>query len=351
MSDFYFRQSVAEREVAMYVGLTRFGGWRSLIVVLVVAVIAVACGDDETGGASGDEAGGSADYEIAVVTGSKSDPFHQALGCGARAAAEELGVQINLQAPQEPTPTQQIPMINAALAQDPDALVVAPTDAAALVPPLERAKQDGVVISLIDTGIEKEGEIAVSAVTEDYLKGGEEAAHRIADLVGGEGKVMLISYSPGVTTQDDGEAGFEKGVQAVPGLEYLGTQYDKFDIQRTASIVSATLAKHPDLAGIVTLNGYSSPGIIDALKRAGRLGEVKYISFDATPDEVRQLKAGEIDQLLFWKPFEIGEAGVRNAVAALNGEEVEQKVYTQPELATQENIDNPEIQKYLYHGC
>jgi ribose transport system substrate-binding protein len=327
-----------------------------LVLGALISAVALAsgCGDDDDaggGGGGGGDSSGESGYSIAAVTGIRSDPFHIALACGAQDKADELGVDLNLQAPTEYDPAKQIPMINAAVAQGPDALVVAPTDGQALIPPLEQAKSGGAEVVLIDTLVENPEEVAASAITEDYLNGGRQAADEISELVGGKGKVLLIAQEPGVTTQDDGTKGFEEGIAKHPDVEYLGTEYDGLNPTKTAAIVSATLAQHPDLAGIVTLNGPSAPGVVNALRRADKLGELKYVSFDATPELVDSLKAGEVDKLLFWKPYEIGAMGIENAVKALDGEPVEKLIYTGPVVATKETVDDPEVAQYLYKGC
>lgn len=313
----------------------------SALCVAILVTVAAACG--------GNDDNGNKPYQISLVTGAKNDDFYAAMECGAKTAADELGVDLSVQSPAEFDSSQQIPIVNAELAKSPDAIVIAPTDDTALIPPLQQAKSDGVVVVTADTTV-TDLEIPVSVVRSDYKAATVLATQRLSELIGGEGKVLLIAAEPGITTQDDGKAGFEEGVQADPGLESIGTEYDGFDVTKTSAIVSATLASDPDLAGIITLNGPSAPGVVNSLERAGKQ-DVTYVSFDALPVQVEQLKAGQITELIVQKPYDMGKVGVENAVASLDGESVEKDVRTDVVVATPDNVDSPEVSKYLYKGC
>jgi ribose transport system substrate-binding protein len=326
----------------------------SLPVALgLAALLAVAaCGSESEGGRGADStsrAGRSLD--IGVVTGTKSDPFHIAMSCGALAAGKQLGVKVTYQAPNQYAAAQQIPVINALAAKRPDGMIVAPTDDSALIPPLRAVVNSGTKLALIDTGL-KDTSLAVAAITEDYLNGGRQAADEISRLMGGSGHVLLIAQAPGITTQDNGRKGFEDGLKRHPGVKYAGTEYDGADPAKASSIIAAVLARDPRLKGVVTLNGPSAPGVINALKRAGKQHTVKFLSFDATPQQVTALKAGDIAELLYWKPYEIGQLGVEKVVAALRGGSVgEKQILTRPLKVTSETVNDPAKAKYFYRGC
>ncbi|MBA3261009.1 MAG: substrate-binding domain-containing protein [Thermoleophilaceae bacterium] len=287
---------------------------------------------------------------MSLITGAKNDEFFAAMECGAKTAADELGVDLSVQSPAEYDASQQIPILNAEIAKGPDAIVIAPTDDTALIPPLRQAKGDGAVVVTADTVV-NDPEVAVSEVRSDYKAATKLATERLSELIGGKGKVLLIAADPGITTQDDGKAGYEAGVQAEPGLESLGTEYDSFDVTKTSAIVSATLASDPDLAGIITLNGPSSPGVVNSLERAGKQDDVTYLTFDALPVQVEQLKRGQITELIVQKPYDMGRIGVENAVASLDGESVEKDVRTDVVTATPDTVDDPKVSKYLYKSC
>jgi len=84
------------------------------------------------------------------------------------------------------------------------------------------------------------------------------------------------------------------------------------------------------------------------MKQAGKAGQVKVVGFDAGPDQIQQLEAGDVQALVAQKPYDIGVQGVEQAVAALAGETVTEEIETESLIVTQDNLDDPEVNKYIY---
>jgi ribose transport system substrate-binding protein len=140
------------------------------------------------------------------------DSFYITMQCGIQAAAAKHGWKVNMQAPQAFDPSQQTPIVNAVLANNPSALLIAPTDAQAIVSPLLRAKQAGIKVDLVDTTLSQPS-IAATSVSIDNLAGGAAAADALAKLIGGKGKVLVIAFQVGASTSDDRQHGFEQQIK------------------------------------------------------------------------------------------------------------------------------------------
>ena len=113
-----------------------------------------------------------------------------------------------------------------------------------------------------------------------------------------------------------------------------------------ADIVTATLAKHPDLDGIFATNLFSAEGAATGLRQAGKLGDVKIVGFDAGPKQVEDLKDGLVQALIAQKPDDIGDQGVEQAYNALEGKPTQEKIGTGAEVVTKDNL--AEKQDVLY---
>ncbi|MGF1648213.1 MAG: substrate-binding domain-containing protein, partial [Kineosporiaceae bacterium] len=140
--------------------------------VLALSLTAVACGGDEgdtstpddtaepmtdgAGESPDDGAAGedSQDYEVAFVQGVAGDEFYITMQCGIEAAADELGVTVTTQGPQEFDPTLQTPIVDSVVASAPDALLIAPTDITAMRRPIQAAIDAGIEVVLVDTTLE-----------------------------------------------------------------------------------------------------------------------------------------------------------------------------------------------------
>jgi ribose transport system substrate-binding protein len=201
----------------------------------------------------------------------------------------------------------------------------------------------------VDTTIKKE-EIALAQISSDNVKGGMLAGEGLARQIGEEGKVMVISVTPGISTTDQRQQGFEEAIKKYPNIEYLGTEYCNDNPVEAASITTSTLRSNPDLKGIFGANVFSGQGAGTGVRQTGKKDEVSVVAFDASPTQVEDLRRGNVDALIAQHPNDIGDKGVRVAVDYLKSEEepAKKQITTGFTLATRENLDQPEVEKYLY---
>ena len=310
------------------------------------ATAVAACGDDEEepaaggGGASGEKQ----DYSLALIAGVKGDEFYITMNCGAQAKAEELGVSLEFQGPDQFDPSLQTPIVNAVAAKKPDAILIAPTDTKAMYAPIKQAADAGSKIVFVDTTLEQ-ADIAESQIASDNEAGGREAARALAEQMGGSGKVFVVNVKPGISTTDARAKGFEEGATEA-GLEYLGQDFSNNEPAKAASIIKAQLAKNPDLKGVFATNLFSAEGTANGVREAGKGGDVKIVGFDAGPAQVEQLEKGDVQALVAQKPADIGAQGVEQAVKALNGEPTEPEIGTESVTITKENLADSQDSLY-----
>jgi len=314
------------------------------IVLAVCALLASGCGGDGGGGGGG---GAAKQYKLTFIQGVKGDEFYITMNCGIQEAAKQLGVTVDVQGPDQFDATLQTPIVNAVTAQKPDAVLIAPDDAKAMIAPLTQMKAAGIKIVLVDTTLDEKG-IAESEIASDNLEGGKAAAEALAKLIGESGDVMVINVKPGISTTDLRAQGFEEGIKQHSGVKYIGQQFSQNDPVRAASIATATLAKSPNLKGIFGTNLFSAEGAANGLRSSGKQGQVKIVGFDAGPAQVKALTDGVVQALVMQKPAEIGRVGVEQAVKALKGESVTKQIPTGFVVATQENMNDPEVNKWFY---
>ena len=320
---------------------------RWLVGTVALALLLAACGGDDEGGGG---AGGGAEqqYSLTLIQGVKGDQFYVTMQCGAQEAAAAAGATLEVTAPDEFDASLQTPVVNAVVAKKPDAILVAPTDTQAMIPPLTQAKAAGIKLVFVDTTTENGAELAESEIASDNEEGGREAARTLAELTGGKGSVLVINVKPGISTTDARAKGFEEEIKKTPGLKYIGQEYSNDKPEIAASKATAALAAHPDLVGIFGTNLFSAEGAATGLRSAGATEKVKIVGFDAGPKQVEDLEQGIVQALIAQKPADIGKAGVEQAIAALKGEPVQKKIGTGFVVVTKENMNDPDVQPFLY---
>jgi ribose transport system substrate-binding protein len=321
---------------------------RLLALVAVAALVGAACQGEEKAGTGGEPAA-EQPLDVVLIQGVAGDEFYITMDCGAQAAAEELGVNYSVQGPNEFDPTEQIPIVEAVVARQPDAILIAPTERTALIAPLQAAQDAGITVVLVDTIVDDEN-IGVSRIATDNVEGGRVAGEALVELIGGEGSVFVNTTQPGVSTVEERQQGFEDVIAEEPGIEYLGAEFNNDDATRAAQITSAVLAANPDLAGIFATNLFSAEGAATALRDAQAQEQVQIVGFDASPGQVGQLEEGLVQALVAQNPREIGRLGVETAVASIRGEDFEAQITTPLTVVNQDNLEDPEVRDTLYLG-
>jgi ribose transport system substrate-binding protein len=323
---------------------------RRLIAVLVALALATTAVASTAAFARSDSSKAKKTYTIYLVAGIATDAFYLTMKKGAEAQAKKLGAKLVFTgSPKAFSPATQIPFLNGAIARHPDAILIAPTDKTALIAPIKRAIAAGIPVATVDTFINSP--IAFTNVSTDNPAGGRAAADALASAIGGPGKVAGVSVTPGISTTDQRQQGFEQQIKAkYTNLKYLGTQYCNDDQTKAAQITSALLAGNSDLKGIFAMNVVSGNGVAAAIKTAGKSGDVKIVEFDAGPEQVQFLKAGTIDALVAQYPYGIGQMGVDLAYKWITGKRAGIKKHygTGSAVITRENLNDPKIKKYLY---
>lgn len=284
---------------------------------------------------------------ITLMVGVKGDPFYISMECGAREAAEAAGVSLDVQGPDRFDVILQNPMLDAVAAAAPDALLVAPNDRTASAGPLAAMQEAGTKVVLVDTIVD-DPSIGVSRIATDNYLGGVKAAEAL-DILGLEAgdKVLVISTNPGVSSVDARVAGFNDKAAELGYVLVAETQYSNNEASVAAQIISAQLQADPDLAGVFATNLFTAQGVATGVRQA-EAGDVQVVGFDAGPDQVLQLQAGDVQALVAQQPYTIGKMGIEQAVAALTGGEVTPEIMTESTVVTMDNIDDPEVSQFLY---
>lgn len=233
------------------------------------------------------------------------------------------------------------------VAQKVHAIVLAPVHAQALVPVLEQAKAASIPVIVIDSPLGSE--LPVSTVATNNYKAGFLAGRRLAEVVGGSGKVAVFRYMKGHGSTQPRESGFIDAIRKHPGIQivsadvHAGATPDEQE-KNAKELLGRAGA---DLKGVFASNLYATIGMLNALRASGSAGKIAFVGFDSNDTMVDALRKGEMSGFAVQQPFEMGALGVRTAVAAAQGKSVDKEVDTDVKIVTKENLDTPEVKKLL----
>ena len=287
------------------------------------------------------------EYRISYIQGVTGNPFYTSVGCGAAEVAKTLGVKFDAQGPQQFSPQLQLRVLDAVIASHPDGIMISTTDPVALTGALQQAKDMGIKILSIDGDVEDKS-VAIANIQSDNELGGANAGEFLAKSLGGKGEVMALMNSPASVVAQARVKGFVDTVAKYPGMTYLGVQYSNNQTAKAASNVTATVAAHPNLAGVYAMSTNNTEGAATGIREAQREGKIKLVGFDTSDPIVEAIRAGVVAGDIVQDPYRIGQLGLQMMVQALDGKPVERQVRTTFVVATPQNVDTPEVQHYIY---
>ncbi len=280
---------------------------RSVLIALLMAfaLIIAACSSDSddtttTAAAGGDDAettttadSGDAvaqrDLRFVVVShGQASDPFWSVAANGVDAAAKDMGVSVEYQAPGTFDMVEMSAIIDAAVASQPDGLVVTIPDADALGDSIKAAVAAGIPVISMNSGSDVFADLGVlvhvgqTEYEAGLIAGQEFAAEGVANAI-------CINQEVGNTALDDRCQGFEDGL----GVEVDVIPVDLADPTGTQETVAGALQANP-VEGILTLGPTGALPTLAALTDNGMLGTVKFATFDMAPEVLEAIVDGDM---------------------------------------------------------
>jgi len=239
---------------------------------------------------------------IVVAHGQANDPFWSVVKNGVELAAKHTGADVDYRSPETFDMVAMSQLIDAAVNQEPDGLVVSIPDADALGPSIKRAVAAGIPVISMNSGSDVSKELgALLHVGQDEFDAGMAAGEKLAAMGGSKG--ICVNQEVGNVALDLRCEGFTKGFGG--NVTVLPTGNDPTEVEAK---VRAALEADPDIDTVMAL-GASTAGepSVAAVKSIGRAGQVKVASFDLSASFLESIVAGDaafaIDQQQFLQGY------------------------------------------------
>lgn len=330
-----------------------------LMGLLVIFVFSACSGDSDTSSdaetdtetESTDENSSEGESDkpyIALISKGFQHQFWQAVKEGAEQAAEEFGVEVTFEGPEDESQVdKQIEMFRNALDRNPDAIGFAALDSQASVPLLEETVERDIPVIAFDSGVDSD--IPLTTASTDNYGAAALAAEKMAELIGGSGKVAVIVHDQTSVTGVERRDGFVETIENdYPDIEIVDIQYGGGDHLESTDLTKAIIQAHPDLAGVYGANEGSAIGVVNAVREMGKEGEIVVVGFDSGKQQIDAIKDGLMSGAITQNPVGIGYETVKAAVEALEGKELPEVIDTGFFWYDANNLDDPEIQAAIY---
>jgi ribose transport system substrate-binding protein len=280
------------------------------LLVGLLAVVAVGCGDDDDGGGGGASSGQGETFKIGVSNTLVGNGWREEMICSVKAQAlasgnvdEVLVHNVNGGA------NEQITGIRNLISSGANAIIINPADREALNPVIKEADARGIVVVAVDQAVTAP---EAYVVTNDQVAYGRLGAEWLAENLGGKGNIVEMRGISGVPADDDRHKGFMEVIEANPGMKVVKETFTDWSYAPAGKQANDILSSGTNVDGIWT-SGIDYV-VVDALKAAGQ-ENVPVIGTDNNKF-LEQLQDGAPGAAVT-NPATIGGVGTRIAIDAL----------------------------------
>src|SRR5215213_3683634 len=305
-----------------------------LAALALVALLALAaCGEtkDEpssSGGSSSSANSGGADPNAPIKQGLKTvsipkqlgNPYEEYEHSGVDEALQELGGSNRITGPTEASASSQISIINAAVQQKPDAIIIAGNDPAAVAPALKQAAQRGIKIVAMDSDVAPEARsVFVNQVTTQLI--GENQVESIAKQIGYKGEIAILSATANATNQNAWIKVMKETLKKpkYKDMKLVKVAYGDDDDQKSFQETQGLIQAYPNLKGIISPTTVGVSAAARYLSKSPQKGKIKLTGL-GFPNQMRKyVNDGTVEEFQLWVPKDVGYLAGQAAAALVAG--------------------------------
>jgi ribose transport system substrate-binding protein len=288
---------------------------------------------------------------IPVIVKDMTSPYWRAVLAGARKAGQDLGVNVvGLGTQSESDTNGQISILATAVASNPAAIVIAPSEFAALGKPIDEAAKKVKIIGIESAADTK---AMTSLLATDNLNAGRVAADALAVAItktyaDTEGDVVMITSMPGVPSLDQRAKGFKEVVTAkYKALDITAEKVADGKPATVLGIMNDLIANTGDLRGVFVSDPITAQAVSQAVVEKKTNDKINIVGVGSDEKLVKFLQDDVITGLVVEDPFRMGYEGVKTALAASKGEQVSANVDTGVTLITKANMGSARSEELL----
>jgi ribose transport system substrate-binding protein len=243
-----------------------------------------------------------------LVAANVNLPYWQEAQAGLTDIGKTAGVKVDMVGPTTFSPSEELSAFQQAVAQHPSGIMVSVSDPKLFDEPINGAILQGLPVITIDSDAPESRRVLF--IGTDNFRAGEESARHMAALLGGQGRIVLISLSGQMNTEER-VRGVTEALKKYPGVKVVETIDDKGDPRNAYDDISALLQKKEKFEGIIALEATGGAGAADALHRMDLTGKIKILAFDKDPQTLEGIERGWITATVVQKPYVMAFYGVR----------------------------------------
>jgi rhamnose transport system permease protein len=256
---------------------------------------------------------------IAVMPKAKGDPYFVSCRAGAEEAARELGVELIWDGPTSLDAARQNEFVESWRTRGVSAIAVAVENRAAISTVLRKAREQGIKVLTWDADAEADArDFFVNQATAEGI--GEALTDEAAQLLGGKGEFAVITGALTAANQNAWIASIRKRLaQAHPGLRLALIRPSDDDRDKAFLETQTIMRVAPQVRLVMAISAPAVPGAAEAVRQAGRSGDVKVIGLSLPNINKPYVHDGTVQTVVLWNTADLGYLTVRAAAQLVRG--------------------------------
>jgi ribose transport system substrate-binding protein len=285
---------------------------RRLASVIVVSLLLFACASkNETG-----DGKASKQLKLAFVTNNSADFWTMARRGVEKADGELADVSAEFRLTSDGTAAEQKRIIDDLTTKGIDGIAISPVDPENQTSLINDVAKRAIVFTQDSDAPNSDRACYVGT---DNVAAGRQAGQLLKEVLPQGGKIMLFVGKLDARNAQDRIQGIKEAIKDT-NIQIIDTRTDDTDTVRAKSNVADALAKHSDLKGLVGLWSYNGPAILNAVKEANKIGQIKIVAFDEADETLGGIRDGAIYGTVVQQPFEFGYQAIKLMTQALKGD-------------------------------
>ena len=246
-------------------------------------------------------------------------------------------------------PANQANQVEQAIAKHPDAIILWPVDANALIPSMRKIQKAGIPLIISDAMPAKQSERFWDVYTGGNSEAiGRESAKAMVEAFeakgfGKEGEIFAITGTPGAPTSIGRMKGFkEELTKLAPGIKILDEQPGNWDQNVSMTAASSLFTRFGDkVEGVYAVEDVMMAGVIVAAERANIDAEkLALVGVGCEVPGYKNIKAGIQYATVLSDAYSDAKYAVDAAVKMLNGEKLDKYIYMPNPIITKDNLSD-----------
>jgi ribose transport system substrate-binding protein len=283
----------------------------SLLILLAFVLLVLArCSPDSGSRSAGKQ------LKLAFVTNNSADFWTIARGGVEKADSELADVTAEFRITSDGTAGEQKRIIDDLLTKGVDGIALSPVDPENQNALLNDASKKALVFTQDSDAPNSDRACYVGT---DNVAAGRQAGQLIKEVLPGGGKIMLFVGKLDVRNAQERIQGIREVVKD-SNVNILDVRTDDTDQVRAKSNAADTLVKYPEVKALVGLWSYNGPAILNAVNEAGKVGQVKIITFDEADETLAGIRDGAIYGTVVQQPYEFGYQTITLMARAIKGD-------------------------------